>query len=70
MNINQQILNHLRQGNSITVIEAGQLFNCYSLTSVISRLRKSGYDIPDVQEPNVLNKGYHKRYFLAGEFKA
>ncbi|MEB3754306.1 helix-turn-helix domain-containing protein [Acinetobacter sp. MD2(2019)] len=65
-----QILNHLKNGDSITVIEAGNLYHCHSLSGTISRLRQAGHNIADVWESNVLNKGRHKRYFLAGEFEA
>jgi predicted CoA-binding protein len=64
MNAQQQILNHLKAGKTITVIEAGHKFKCYSLTGVISRLRKNGYDIVTHYETNINNKGTHARYEL------
>ncbi|MBF7694553.1 helix-turn-helix domain-containing protein [Acinetobacter rathckeae] len=64
MNIQQQILAYLKTGESITVIEAGQKFNCHSLSGVISRLRKNGYDIVTNYESNIKNKGTHARYEL------
>lgn len=57
-----QILTHLKQGRTISQAEAIQLFNCYCLSSVISRLRKAGHDIVTHYEPNLVNKGTHARY--------
>lgn len=57
-----QILAHLKQSKTITQAEAIQLFNCYCLSSVISRLRKAGHDIVTHYEPNLVNKGTHARY--------
>ncbi|WP_374253431.1 helix-turn-helix domain-containing protein [Acinetobacter brisouii] len=57
-----QILTHLKQSKTISQAEAIQLFNCYCLSSVISRLRKAGHDIVTHYEPNKVNKGNHARY--------
>ena len=57
-----QILAHLKQSKTITQAEAIQLFNCYCLSSVISRLRKAGHNIVTHYEPNQVNKGNHARY--------
>lgn len=59
-----QILAHLKQSKAITQAEAIQLFNCYCLSSVISRLRKAGHHIVTHYEPNLVNKGTHARYSL------
>ncbi|MBF7695859.1 helix-turn-helix domain-containing protein [Acinetobacter rathckeae] len=59
-----QVLTYLKTGKTLTVIEAGQKFKCHSLTGVISRLRKQGYDIKTHAEPNLNSKGTHARYEL------
>lgn len=66
MNNNQldQILEHLKQGKSITPIEALELFSCFRLSAVILKLRNAGYDIVTHHEPNMSNKGTHARYEL------
>ncbi|MDQ9010075.1 helix-turn-helix domain-containing protein [Acinetobacter gerneri] len=66
MNTNHQtqILNHLKQGQTISQSEAITLFDCYRLSAVIKRLRNSGHDIVTHQEPNLNNKGAHARYEL------
>lgn len=56
------VLTHLKQGRTISQAEAVQLFNCYCLSSVIHRLRNTGYDIVTHYEPNLVNKGNHARY--------
>ncbi len=64
----QQILNHLKDGKSITQAEAVRLYNCWRLPVVISRLRKEdGYNIKALDEPNVTNNGIHARYVLISE---
>ena len=42
---NQQILNYLKKGNSITSLEALQKFNCFRLSARIFNLREDGYNI-------------------------
>jgi hypothetical protein len=64
-----QILNHLKQGKSITQAEAINLFNCYRLSAVINRLRNLGHEIVTHQEPNHNSNGNHARYEY-WEFKA
>jgi len=46
-NISQeaQILSWLRAGNSLTPIEALDMFNCFRLSGRIHDLRKQGWDI-------------------------
>lgn len=39
------ILNHLKEGNSITALEALYDFGCFRLASRINELKKAGYDI-------------------------
>lgn len=44
MSQNEQILNHLRQGNSIEPLQCLEQFNCFSLRSRISEIEgKSGH---------------------------
>ena len=66
MNTNHQtqILNHLKQGKTLSQAEAIQNFDCYRLSAVIQRLRLAGHDIVTHQEPNLNNKGTHARYEL------
>lgn len=42
---NAQIAAYLQAGNSITALEALELFGCFRLASRISDLRKANYDI-------------------------
>lgn len=70
MNHQTQVLNHLKQGRTLSQAEAINLFNCYRLSAVIQRLRCSGYDITTHQEANLNRDGYHARYELIGEFVA
>ena len=64
--INHQtaVLNHLKQGRTLTQAEAINTFNCYRLSAVIDRLRKQGFDIITHAEKNTLNSGSHARYEL------
>lgn len=64
MNHQIQVLNHLKQGKTISQAEAINHFNCYRLSAVIDRLRKQGFYIVTHNEPNVSNKGTHARYEL------
>ena len=59
-----QVLSHLKQGRSITQIDAIRLFNCYRLSAIIEKLRRQGCDILTYNEPNLNNKGTHARYEL------
>ena len=43
MTQNESILNHLRDGNSITPLEALNLFGCLSLAQRIHNLKRDGY---------------------------
>ncbi|QOW47787.1 MULTISPECIES: helix-turn-helix domain-containing protein [Acinetobacter] len=70
MNHQTQVLDHLKQGKTLSQAEAINLFNCYRLSAVIQRLRRSGCDIVTHQEPNLNRDGYHARYELIGEFVA
>lgn len=65
-----QVLNHLKQGKTLSQAEAIYHFDCYRLSSVIERLRKRGFKIATHQEANLNNKGTHARYELIGEFVA
>ncbi len=55
---NQQILEYLQAGNSISPMEALHLFNCWALSSRISDLRKEGHDITSVMETGENGKVY------------
>ena len=58
------VLNHLKQGKTISQAEAIYHFNCYRLNAVIQRLRNVGHNIVTHKEPNLNNKGTHARYEL------
>lgn len=58
----QKVLAYLQQGNTLSQLEATNLFNCCRLSSVIHRLRNLGHLIDTYQEPNTYNKGRHARY--------
>ena len=45
MNQEQQILNHLREGNAVTPLLALEKFGCMRLASRVHRLREQGYKI-------------------------
>lgn len=60
----KQILEHLKQGKTLSQAEAIQNFDCYRLSAVIQRLRLAGYDIVTHNEPNLNSKGTHARYEL------
>jgi Helix-turn-helix domain len=51
MNAQKEIEKHLLAGNSITPLEALQMFGCFRLGAVIYRLRKK-YDIDTEEVPN------------------
>lgn len=59
-----QVLNHLKQGKTLSQAEAIQYFDCYRLSAVIQRLRCLGHDIVTHQEQNLNSKGSHARYEL------
>ena len=62
----QQILEHLKSGNTLTQADAIHLFNCYRLSSVIQLLRKAGHNIVTHNEKNSRSNGTHARYELQG----
>ena len=66
----QQILNHLKQGKSITPIEALELCGRFRLSAAIYRLKIKGYDIVTHHERNTNNAGTHARYELVQEVAA
>ena len=65
-----QVLSHLKQGRSITQIDAIRLFNCYRLSAIIEKLRRQGYDIVTHNERNKSGIGRHARYELMKEVAA
>ncbi len=67
--INHQtaVLNHLKQGKTLSQAEAIALYDCYRLSAVIDRLRKQGFDIVTHHEPNLNHRGTHARYELKAE---
>ena len=62
----EKVLSHLKQGRSITQVEAIRLFKCYRLSAIIKRLRNSGYDIVTYNVRNSSGTGRHARYELKG----
>ena len=61
-----QVLSHLKQGRSITQIDAIRLFNCSRLSAIIEKLRRQGCDIVTYNERNSSGTGTHARYELKG----
>ncbi|HAA07557.1 MULTISPECIES: helix-turn-helix domain-containing protein [Acinetobacter] len=66
----EQILEHLKQGQSITQMDAIRLFNCYRLSAIIEKLRRQGYDIVTHRERNHSGIGTHARYELIKQVAA
>lgn len=66
----QQILNHLKQEESITPMDAVQYYNIYRLSAVIFKLRRAGHHITKHNERNHSGKGTHARYELIREVAA
>lgn len=62
----KQVLTYLKHGNTISQIEAIQLFDCYRLSSVINRLRNAGHKIITHPEPNKSRFGNRARYEYKG----
>ena len=63
------ILDHLKNGNEITAIQASQKWNELNLRNKICILRSDGYPIHSREEKSK-NGGFYKVYFLDGEKKA
>lgn len=61
-----QVLAYLKQGRSITQVDAIRLFNCYRLSAIIKNLRNQGYEIVTYNERNSSSNGTHARYELKG----
>ena len=61
-----QVLSHLKQGHTITQVDAIRLFKCYRLSAIIKRLRNQGYEIVTYNERNSSGTGRHARYELKG----
>lgn len=59
-----QVLSHLKQGRSITQIDAIRLFNYYRLSAIIEKLCRQGYDIVTYNERNSSGTGTYARYEL------
>ena len=62
----QQVLDHLKQGKTISQAEAIDLFGCYRLSAVILKLRDAGYDIVTHRERNSKRTGTYARYEYRG----
>lgn len=67
MSQNDQILNYLKAGNSITPVEALEMFGCFRLGARISDLRHQGYDI--ISQLVERNGKRFAKYFLFQEEK-
>jgi hypothetical protein len=61
-----QVLDRLKQGQSITQVDAIRLYKCYRLSAIIKRLRNQGYEIVTYSERNSSGTGTHARYELKG----
>lgn len=60
----QQILSYLKQGNSLTQLEALNKFRCLRLAAVVNTLRDSGYNIVTMMETNEQTGSRYARYVL------
>lgn len=60
----QQILNYLKQGNSLTQLEALNKFRCLRLAAVVNILRDNGYNIVTMMETNEQTGSRYARYVL------
>jgi Ni/Co efflux regulator RcnB len=56
----EQVLQHLKEGNSITQREAAEKYNSWRLGDVIFKLRRRGYEIEDLNA----GKENYSRYKL------
>ncbi len=65
-----QILVYMQAGNTITQIDALNLFGCFRLSAIIHDLRNNGHEIITHNERNPNNSGYHARYELIEEMQA
>ncbi|UAA86496.1 DNA-binding protein [Acinetobacter baumannii] len=61
-----QVLTHLKQGRTLTQLEAIQLYGCYRLSAVVHRLRNAGNNIVTYRERNKSTNGTHARYEYQG----
>ena len=62
MSQTKQILDYMRNGHSITALEALNMFGCFRLTSRISELRLEGHNI--VSEFIAKDKKRYSKYYL------
>ncbi len=53
MSQSKQILDHLEQGNSLTPIDALNLFGCFRLSARIGELKQLGHNI----KTNIIKQG-------------
>tara|TARA_R110002110_G_scaffold87307_18_gene227709 strand:+ start:1037 stop:1261 length:225 start_codon:yes stop_codon:yes gene_type:complete len=60
------ILNYLKQGNTITPLEALKKFHCLRLAARINDLKEKGHMITKDNIKNTNNSKYHARYKLIG----
>lgn len=61
--LEKQIANYLKQGQSLTVVKALELFRTIELRKIVSTLRRQGMQIEDEWITSEAGKRY-KRYFL------
>lgn len=62
MNKYDKVKQHLKQGQSITGLEALQLYGMYRLSSSINKLRNSGWPIKTVMVENGSER--YAKYFI------
>jgi len=65
----QQILEHLEAGNSLTPLDALNLFGCFRLSARIKDLRDAGYEI-DTEYPITLDRKRYAIYTLKTAVKS
>lgn len=66
MSKTENILEYLKKGNTITNVDAVDLFKAYRLSAIIYNLKKKGYNISTINEINEETKTRYARYKLIG----
>ena len=62
---NDKVLRYMRtHKRGITPRDAINQFECYRLSGRIYDLRRMGYNIVTLDDPNLTNSGTHARYIL------
>ena len=63
-NQKQRILEYLKNGNSLTPLDALQLFGCFRLSGRIWDLKRDGYDIKSTIIKDENTGKYYSKYWI------